>query len=380
MQKIKKIIFFGTYQNSHLYSRNQEIQRAYKNIGYDVTELQPLSNLKRSSNPAITSLYRVFIQILRQLLGWISLLRHIRKIRQHKLFLIPYPAHLDILLLKLCLLGKEHFIIMDAFLGLYDTIVEDRKLIRKQNLLAKLVKSYEKFALSLSHKILIDTEQQAEMLCNNYQISKSKLFSVPVGIDESVWYPRPYPESNDEFRVVFWGTFIPLHGIETIIKAAKLLETKSKKIKFRLVGTGQTASEIKHLLAQYKLTNLQWIDHLISHTELVEIVTNSHCVLGIFGSSNKADNVIPYKIYQALALNRPVVTRRSKTLANNLTEYSIHIVEPGSETQLAEILLKLADDNLTCSKSSSYDYYQKHLSNDVIKNKIQHLMESLENA
>jgi glycosyltransferase involved in cell wall biosynthesis len=268
---------------------------------------------------------------------------------------------------------------MDAFLGLYNTIVEDRKLVKTGGLLSRIIRAYEGFVLSLSDKVLIDTQQQADMLSTMYLLPVDKCVPIPVGINETIWSPKPLPLETKQFTAIFWGTFIPLHGIETIVDAARILNSQKAKIQIELIGTGQTANQIQSLLNEDWPENLLWKKKIMPHEELAKYVVKAHCILGIFGMSEKANNVIPYKLYQALALNRPVITRASKTLSSKDQDYGIYTVEPGNAEALANTLINLADNYPPKTKYTPNQFYQQSISNRVIKQRISGLMSSIQN-
>ena len=67
-----------------------------------------------------------------------------------------------------------------------------------------------------------------------------KIHSIPVGADENVFEPLA---SNieytitEEFKVLFYGSFLPLHGVDIILNAALML--KEYNIVFTLIGGGR---------------------------------------------------------------------------------------------------------------------------------------------
>src|SRR5204862_2109483 len=117
-----------------------------------------------------------------------------------------------------------------------------------------------------------------------------------VGAEERVFTPgwrRP-----GAFSSLFIGKLIPLHGLETILGAAR----RTPEIAFRVVGSGQ----LDHVL-QSRPPNVEWV-RWIDYERLPSELQGAGCALGIFGRSAKAQRVIPNKVFQALASGTPVVT------------------------------------------------------------------------
>ena len=88
-----------------------------------------------------------------------------------------------------------------------------------------------------------------------FNIDSHRITVVPVGVDESLWAPAGFPPDKP-FKVVFWSTFIPLHGAEVVAHAAKLLEEKYTDITFLVIGNGQLGQDFAMLLEKLKLKNL----------------------------------------------------------------------------------------------------------------------------
>ena len=108
------------------------------------------------------------------------------------------------------------------------------------------------------------------------------------------WRPAAFTHA------LFVGKLIPLHGIETILGAARL----APELAFRIVGSGQLES----LLEAGRPTSNG------SPGSSTSKLRNEHAAagvaLGIFGTSSKAARVIPNKAFQALACGAPPRHRR----------------------------------------------------------------------
>ncbi len=377
----KSISLFGTYEKSQLYSRNLSILHALEFLDYNILEFCPKNTIDCDKTQALSN-PRIFISTLSKLLGqWFQLCKYCTVVRKQSLILVPYPSHADILFLRLLLIGKNPTIIMDSFLGLHDTIVEDRQLFKAESIISKLIFYWEKLSLSIVDVVLLDTQLQCRRLIRKYNLPDDKCIPLPVGIDESLWHTTKYPETNNEFRVIFWGTFIPLHGVEIIIDAAAMLMKTAPAINIKIIGTGQTSALVKQRLSHYWPKNVFWIDKLLPIEEIYKEAINAHCVLGIFGKSEKAASVIPYKISQALAMNKPVITRKSDAYAANHQAYSIHTIEPNSAETLANKIIYLAENPKLHIKNilTPRDYYDTYLSQSIINKKLKMLLTRISN-
>src|SRR2546423_614129 len=91
-------------------------------------------------------------------------------------------------------------------------------------------------------------------------------------------------------RFLFVGKLIPLHGLETILEAARLVPD----LHFNVVGSGQ----LQPLLQRDRPANVGWTTWLV-YEQLPAVLRGSKAALGIFGTPPKAARVIPNKAFQA---------------------------------------------------------------------------------
>jgi glycosyltransferase involved in cell wall biosynthesis len=109
--------------------------------------------------------------------------------------------------------------------------------------------------------------------------------------------------------VLFVGNYLPLHGVDVIVRAAKLLEDEPA-VRFKLVGRGQTFPDIEHYVAETGLGNVELLPR-VPFDVLPSIISDAAVSLGVFGSTNKAGRVVANKVYQSMAMGVPVVTSDS---------------------------------------------------------------------
>jgi len=143
---------------------------------------------------------------------------------------------------------------------------------------------------------------------------------------------------------LYFGSFIPLHGVEVIIEAAKILANNSD-ITFRFCGEGQTKKEMEELVTKNQLKNVQFLG-FVEHKILLDYIKKSDICLGIFGKSEKASIVATHKVYQILCSQKPLITMDSKVIREiNLENEKNCMLIPKQDSQkLAKAILFLKNN------------------------------------
>lgn len=253
---------------------------------------------------------------------------------KHDVVLFGYLGVFDLLVLWPFVKLRRVPIVWDVFISLYNTVVEDRQMVSKYNPVAWLLYMMEWTGLRIADQSIIDTEAHAQYLRDTYNCKNETVQPVFVGAEPEAFENNEKSlkkiNISEPFRVVFYGQFIPLHGINTIVQAARLSE--GQNIEWLLIGREQEADKIRMQIEKTSLKNLQWIKW-VKYEELVSYLMNSHVALGIFGDTDKAARVIPNKVFQILSANRPLITRDSpaiRELINADDPYSLLV--PASDS------------------------------------------------
>ncbi len=371
---------FGTYLESAQYSRPTDLREVLQELGYQVSLCR--APIRENTNRAthFANPFAILGRLSRILLGWVSLAWQFCRMPRQDLIVVAYPAHADVIVARLLCGFRRTPIVMDAFIGLHDTIVQDRALVTPGSLVARLIRLLESLALRCADCILIDTISQAQTLSSDYKLPLARFVPIPLGIDESVWFPSPLPPARNKLRVLFWGTFIPLHGIDTIIGAARKLDRRRIPVEITLIGWGQTAPDIAASLLERPVACLQWRQILIAPEEIAAAVRASDCTLGIFGTSAKAARVVPYKIYQAMACARPIVTADTIAARAYLVDgENCVLVPPGDPEALADALARLQQDpaRRTQLAEAAGLSYRKRMSHAIMRERLSDCLRNL---
>lgn len=287
---MKTIVFFGIYDPG--YSRNRILTQGFKANGWEVLECRA---------DARSGFLRKYIELYRQY--------KLIKAKKIDLVLVAFPGQTVALMAKV--LFKKKKIVFDMFLSLYDSNVYDRKIYGKYS--PKALKDWllDWHSCLLSDVVLLDTNEHIKYVSKQFHISDKKMIRVPIGADTTVFHPIAPIAQSSVFTCHFHGMFIPLQGIEYILGAAKIL--LSEPIRFVIVGSGQEHAKALKTISGDGLTNVTMVGK-VPFEKIPEYIAASDVCLGIFGSTDKAMRVIPNKVYEYIAMNKPVITADTKAI------------------------------------------------------------------
>lgn len=251
---------------------------------------------------------------------------------KYDVMIVGYPGFQAMLLAKLV---TEKPIIFDAFVSIYDSMVLDRAQVKRNSLKARYFWWLDKLSLTLAHLVLFDTQEHITFVSKEFKIKTDKFRRIFVGADTEVFYPTERKQ-NDLFKVSFYGHFIPLQGVEHILDAAKILED-DRSIVFEIIGDGQEKKKILSLAKELNLKNINFFPNL-PLVQIAEKMRESDVCLGIFGSTAKAQRVIPNKVYECVALRRPVITGDTPAVRELFDESELFLVPVASGEFIAKAI------------------------------------------
>lgn len=232
---------------------------------------------------------------------------------KHDAVLVGYLGNMDVLVLWLFAKLRGVPVVWDAFLSLYDTVVDDRRLVARSNPVAWFLYAMEWLACRAADRVVLDTRAHAAYFTEKFGLSEGRCDAVWVGAEPEAFplVMEEAPSAAGERIVLFYGQFIPLHGIDTIIRAAR--KTHGQPIRWVIIGSGQEGERIRKMLDDTPLPSVEWISW-VSYPELSQWIRRADVCLGIFGDSDKAARVIPNKVFQILMSGKPLITRDSPAI------------------------------------------------------------------
>lgn len=232
-------------------------------------------------------------------------------------------------------------LIVEMYISIYDTFVKDQKILKGKQINPESKQAKEMFTkdvLSLNKSdFLIHTANHEldywEKIFNT-KVAPEKVFIAPNFNTYSLDYKKE-KQAKGKLNICWWGTFIPLHGLENILQAMKILNTRKVDFHCNLFGT-----ENELFFMYEKKIKLEQLDDCISLRKDLRFVDNSlpkylidNCdlALGIFGNTDKAYNTVPNKLIEALSMKIPTLTMESTALKEFFEPEDLWTCEPKPE-------------------------------------------------
>jgi glycosyltransferase involved in cell wall biosynthesis len=281
----------------------------------------------------------------------LALLR--RQRARYDAVIVGYPGQVDVPAARRAARGAP--VVFNPLVSLSDTLVADRGRFSEDSLPARTLRLIDRAALRAADVVVADTDANARFLAQLAGLERVE--TCFVGAEDDVFEPTARPAAFT--HALFVGKLIPLHGIETILAAARV----APELPFRLVGSGQ----LQELLEE-RPPNVDWVPWVEYH-ELRGELGHAAAALGVFGTSSKAARVIPNKAFQALACGTPLVTADTPAARELLTDgQDALLVPPGDATALANALRRLATDDGFRERigSAGLETYRARASEEVL--------------
>jgi glycosyltransferase involved in cell wall biosynthesis len=309
-ERPRRVCYFGTYRDD--YSRNQIMIEGLRRSGLEVIECheQLWQGIEDRVQVASGGWFRLGFALRVVPAYWRLLVRH--RLVKYDVMVLGYPGQLDVYLARILTWLRRKPLVLDVFMSLY-LVAWERGLADRHPVTAGLVRLVEKAACSLPDLLILDTAEYVAWFEATYGISPGRFRLVPTGADDRLFRPVDTQRAEDgPLVVMYYGTFIPNHGTEYIVEAARIL-VDDTTVCFELVGEGPECEKAMSLARRYGLTNIRFVDWL-GKDELLERVACADICLGAFGTTPQSQMTVQNKIYEGLAMAKPLITGDSPTI------------------------------------------------------------------
>ncbi|MCA8974715.1 MAG: glycosyltransferase [Planctomycetes bacterium] len=366
------VLFCGAWDDGPGYPRTQGLRQGIERLGVSVRECR-VNALGAQKRELLSRPWRWPLVWWRTRRDRRRLLRQLRQLcaaDAPRCVIVPYPGHHLVAPIKR---SSPVPVVLDLFLSAYDTVVEDRGLCRPGSLGAAAMQQLDTRACAAADLVLLDTPENAAYTATLTGLPPERFAWLPL-TDPDAQGCIPFPVAKAPLRILFFGTGVPLHGLDVLIDAV----TRVEAVELVLVG-GTWADRAT---AQQRLgPRLRLEPEFVDRARLRELMRDCHLVAGVFGPSGKAQRVVPWKVVIALAAGRAVVTAETPAICGWLDgSGAVFLTPAGDAAALAATLTELAADPLRVERAAAAACmaYDRHFASDRAAERWHHLLERVE--
>lgn len=213
----------------------------------------------------------------------------------------------------------------------------------------RLIRWLERWEMALyrrATKVVTVTESFRRNLIER-GVPDEKVVTVPNGADEEFWRPMERPRDlaqalglNDSFVVLYIGAHGISHALSRVLDAAQELRSHPH-IRFVFVGDGAEKPRLVEQARQQGLANVQFLD-AVDRNEVRQFYALADVCLVPLRDVPLFETFIPSKMFEIMAMSRPIVASVSGETADILQQSSAAIVvRPEDSRAIAESILHL---------------------------------------
>lgn len=350
----RRVLWWGRFDPG--YSRNRVYQTLFRELGWDVDYF--------------------FVKIWPRFGDAEAFFRGLGRRPKPDLVWVPVARQRDVLAACRWAHKRGIPVVFDPMISAWDKKVLEQLKWKADEPRAKKLLAREKVQMAAPDLVCWDTSCHVDFCAQYLGVPREKLRVLLTGTDEAVFKPQAaLPPSDGTFRVLYHGAYLPLHGTETIVEAARL--TQGLGIHWDFLGWGayKAATEAKAA----GLTNVTFLEK-VPYVDVPKVIAAHDVVLGVFGTTAKAARVIGNKVYECTACARPTINEFCTGYPPEASACpAIKFIPPGDAPALVKAVEEYRADWTRREEyfAAARAFFEKHLSMAVIKNQLAAILADL---
>jgi glycosyltransferase involved in cell wall biosynthesis len=181
---------------------------------------------------------------------------------------------------------------------------------------------------------------RSQLMRFSEQSQWSKFHVARLGVDPTLYAPRPFRENPSPFEILFVGRLAPVKGLFILVAALDRLVRQGRSARLRIAGDGPDRAALERSVTERGL-NPQVIFEGWQNADSVRALyrTADLFVLPSFAEG------IPVVLMEAMAMEIPCVATRITGIPELIRDQTDGLlVTPASEEELAAAMARLMDD------------------------------------
>jgi glycosyltransferase involved in cell wall biosynthesis len=354
-----KVCYFGTYRAQ--YVRNRKMIESLRRSGVEVIECHvPLWRSIEDRVHAVSQGWKHPAFWWRVARVYARLIWQYWTLRaDYDVMMIGYPGHFDVFLGWLLTRVRRRPLVWDILMSIY-LVAYERGLEDKSPFMVGWIQRLERWACRLPDLLIQDTVPYVEWFGKTHGVAPERFRLLPLGADSDRFRPTIQVADGERrrdepFRVLYYGTFLANHSVLTIVEAARLLQD-TPQIHMEFIGEGPEREAAQTTAREWGLHNVTFLPWMTPE-ELRSRMEAAHLCLGSFGVTPQSYMTIHNKVYEGMAMRRPVLTGDGPAVRAAFEhEENIYLCERGNAAALAVAIRALQADPRLCAHIAGRGY------------------------
>ena len=215
----------------------------------------------------------------------------------------------------------------------------------------------EQEMLSQADTVIATSESIKDTLVNNGYSDPGNTFVITNGFDEELQWIRNDVEETvldkNKFHITYAGAFYgdrqPFSFIDGIKYLVEEYPQYKKIIKFNIVGNKDPSGKIKEYFQNAGLDGILSETGLVSYRSAMQYLKQSDLLLLVNGRNPESKIFIPGKLFDYMAVRKPILFIGEGEPAAIITETGIGLSVPHDPILIAKSLLKFINKNIIVS-------------------------------
>jgi len=278
-------------------------------------------------------------------------------------------------------------VVFDPMISAWDKKVLEQYKWKAEEPRAKKLLALERRLMAMPDMVCWDTSCHVDFCAEYLDVPRERLRVLLTGTDETVFKPQECLSGgvdnsstqtitqSSTFSVLYHGAYLPLHGTETIVEAARM--TQGTGIHWDFLGWGAYKASTEEKAKG--ITNITFLEK-VPYVEVPKVISAHDIVLGVFGTTAKAARVIGNKVYECMACARPTINEFCTGYPPEAAHCkAIKFIPAGDPEALVKAVEEYRADwaNRESYFAAARDFFERHLSMAVIKRQLAGILSDL---
>jgi glycosyltransferase involved in cell wall biosynthesis len=182
---------------------------------------------------------------------------------------------------------------------------------------------------------------------------ESRTYVLRAGIDDKQFSPGTddnvikthYRLSEEDIVLFFMGWLYPFSGLKEV--ARQLAECPDRRIKLLIVGEGNLYEQLNKIRTDYNLHDRLILAGKKDYRELPEYIAAADiCLLPAYPGEKIMQDIVPIKLYEYMAMQKPVIATRLPGVLKEFGESSGIVYVDRPEDVIPQAIELVRNDNL----------------------------------